>query len=83
MYQNDDWLNKACSIKQAEDWPKFISHSQAWAESVPDDFRALHALGIAYDKTGDFEQAVLAYNKCIKINPNNSDVWYNLGLVYG
>lgn len=40
------------------------------------------SLGRAYFESGDYENAVISYNKSLEFSPDNFDAWFNLGLAY-
>lgn len=39
-------------------------------------------LANAYDDLGEYEKAILTYDKCIEINPQNPNHYFNLALIY-
>ncbi|MBI5150687.1 MAG: tetratricopeptide repeat protein, partial [Candidatus Omnitrophica bacterium] len=39
-------------------------------------------LAVAYDKTGMYEAEEGEYLECLKIDPNDANVHYNLGILY-
>ena len=53
-------------------------------ESNPDHMQARFAMGIAYEKVGDYENAMRSYLNCLKLFPEDTQVLTNLGnLEYG
>jgi len=48
----------------------------------PENAGLQYALGAAYDKSGDPDMAVGAYQKAIDIRPDYYEAYYNLGAVY-
>jgi tetratricopeptide (TPR) repeat protein len=38
--------------------------------------------GIAYDKEGQYDQAILDYNKALEINPRYAEAYNNRGVIY-
>ena len=40
------------------------------------------AIGVSYHQKGDLQNAKIYYERAIKINPNNSDAYINLGAIY-
>ena len=48
----------------------------------PDDVAAWIDLGNLYFDTGTYEKAITAYNKALKLNPNNANVINDLGVMY-
>ena len=39
-------------------------------------------MGLAYTDTGNYDKAIECYQKAIKINPENADPYYNMGIAY-
>ncbi len=48
----------------------------------PNSTEAWYAIGKFYQDTGDWENAITAYNALIAANPNNKFACYNLGVIY-
>lgn len=48
----------------------------------PSNLSVYESLGYAYDYLGDFEMAIKYFNDGIKIAPENSKLWYGLGLSF-
>ena len=38
-------------------------------------------MGVVLKDIGEYEQAVVAYNKSLSLRPNHADTYYNLGNV--
>jgi tetratricopeptide (TPR) repeat protein len=38
--------------------------------------------GVSFSEAGDYQQAIIEYNKAIKIEPDNSVIYYNRGHAY-
>lgn len=51
-------------------------------ETDPTNVTIWFALGTNYESTGNMEEAEAAYNKCIEIDPEYSNAYYNLGAMY-
>ncbi len=47
----------------------------------PDNYDVLFRLGNIYVRTGQFEAAERAYQRCVKIDPSQPKGWYNLSLL--
>jgi cytochrome c-type biogenesis protein CcmH/NrfG len=48
----------------------------------PNDVAAWTNLGNLYFDTGNFKEAIAAYNKSLALNPNNADVLTDLGVMF-
>ena len=51
-------------------------------EKDPNDARAMQMLGVIYSDKDDLQLAVEYYNKALDIEPDNSQLWFNLGVLY-
>jgi len=47
---------------------------------MPNHFKALFNRGFAFDKIGQFDEAIADYSKAISIDPNNAYTYYNKGI---
>ena len=52
------------------------------SEVEPDDADTYNAHGIAYGENGEFDKAIEAFTKAIKLNSDAANVYSNRGLVY-
>ena len=57
------------------------SYKQA-IEIDPDDAEVHNNLGIAYSKSGKYEEAIEPYKQAIRIDPNFKEAHYNLACRY-
>ncbi|MBM4146320.1 MAG: tetratricopeptide repeat protein [Nitrospira sp.] len=48
----------------------------------PDNFYALHYLGVLYYQTRNYDPAINYIKKALQINPHDSHAYYNLGTVF-
>ena len=48
----------------------------------PDYAEAYNNLGVTYNKLGQLEQAVQAYEEALKIDPDYADAHNNLGILF-
>lgn len=53
----------------------------ALAKKTPDNYEVFFKLGNIYVRTGQFEAAELAYQRCIEIDPEQPKGWYNMSLL--
>lgn len=59
-----------------------LSAPEATAQANPDSAQAQFELGNTYVQSGQFEQALQAYQKAIELDPNYQAAYANLGVVY-
>ncbi len=76
------WLNKAMELEADKDWPALLEHGRRWAKAQPGSGAAWFVLGLAYDKAGQTDKAIEAFQHALSINPKNADAWRNLGITY-
>ena len=48
----------------------------------PDDAKAHYKLGLAYRKSGKYQEAIESIKHAIRINPDDANAHYNLGVTY-
>ena len=48
----------------------------------PEYFKALFNRGFAYDKIGEYDQAIKDYSRALEIDPENAFAYYNRGISY-
>lgn len=67
------------SALDASDWVKAKTLSERLIESEPGNGEAFHALGMAYQKLGDYKAAVDAYKESVKLVADNADYHADYG----
>ena len=50
---------------------------------APDTYGAYFNLGTVYYNLGEYDKAIANYKRALEYTPNNADIHYNLGLLYG
>ncbi|MGA8203669.1 MAG: VWA domain-containing protein [Woeseiaceae bacterium] len=73
-FQNPDW--RAVAQYRADD---FAASEKAFSKN--DDSRSLYNLGNALARQGKFDAAIGAYDKALKIDPDDADAAYNRDLL--
>ena len=96
---NPDWLSElsnpgknieAISMKNAGDnylksnnYPQAIAQYTAALKIVPDLKSAIANIAVAYQKTGNYNKAIISFNHLLTLNPEYPGViYYNLGEIY-
>ena len=74
-----DWLNKSMALAEKEDWAGLLTHSLRWTEAQPQESFAWFSLGFAYLDSGQYAEAIKAFNQGLRINPKKAEPWYWLG----
>jgi len=62
-------------------WKNTLSVWSDAVEHFPEHFYGYYGIGNAKSDMGDYEGAILAFNKAIELNPNFSESYYNRGSV--
>ena len=66
-----------------EDYRSGVSIRRSALSVVPNNPGAYKGLGLAYDKLGQYEDAIRAYKEAIRIRPGFAEARFNLGVTYG
>jgi tetratricopeptide (TPR) repeat protein len=61
---------------------KALNYLKVAQQNDPKNMSFIFAEGTLYDKMGETEKAVETYKRCIEIDPNYYDAYYNIGVVY-
>ncbi len=70
-------------LNKNEDPSKVLTYINNAINDEPTNASLYHAKGVIYDKIGDAENAMLAYQKAVETDPSYYDSYYNMGvLVY-
>jgi tetratricopeptide (TPR) repeat protein len=59
-----------------------IEDAREEVRNNPDDAKAHFGLGIAYGKSGMYEEAIESFKQAIRIDPDFADAYYGLGIAY-
>jgi tetratricopeptide (TPR) repeat protein len=81
--EHADWAANAAvySHKQA-DWGKVLNAAKALVAKYPSSGVAHAKLGDVYKTIGSPDEAVEAYRRAVKLNPDQPLAWESLGLIY-
>jgi len=80
MYQSD--LDKAVELQNAGKLTDALEYYKEILATDPYNIRALHNSAYIKDDLGDIEGAFEDYFKAVKIDPNFSVAYYNIGCLY-
>ena len=75
-------LNDVAELINNENVDEAISSLQSHLKENPDDFQALHLLGVAFAKKGEYINAERAFKEELKLNKSRVDAYFNLGLIH-
>lgn len=78
-----DWLNRAAALEQKNDWQGLLKLTQQWVKSEQGSANAWMGMGEAYSGLKLYDQAVQAIREALRIQPEDADLWYNLGVTNG
>jgi tetratricopeptide (TPR) repeat protein len=65
------------------DLPKAISDANYVLSKDSDNVRAHFVLGNCYNKLNNLDEALHEYNKCIELNNEEADYYFQRAIVYG
>ena len=68
-------------LKQVEN-EKAITIFLQILQKNPNDSEVHQHLGLAYSNLGNYSDAILSWKKCVILDPNNHQTWWNLGQIY-
>jgi len=76
-------LNKAAEIYLERDREEKAEEIlQEILEETPETINVYNTMGVIYRKKGDYQTALLQYQKALKIHPNEPFIYYNIGRLY-
>ncbi len=61
---------------------KWTQTLEIWQETYPRDVEPYMAIGLSYGGVGDWEKALEAFRTALRLEPNNSTNYLNLGITY-
>jgi len=73
-------LGKICSAEK--NYREAIEAFKKATLIVPDNYASYSNLGSAYWNLSIFDSSFYYFNKCAKLNPNDTETMYNIGLLY-
>jgi tetratricopeptide (TPR) repeat protein len=79
---NDPDYAAGLAAFEREDWPEVIKIMERVVAQEPWQDDAYTRLGFAYRKQGDYEHALEAYDKALKLNPHHRGALEYLGEAY-
>lgn len=65
-----------------EDFEQILSYENEVTTLYPKNFTLLFNLGYAYKKLGNFDRALMYYEKALEVDPTSYEGWYNLANLY-
>lgn len=74
---DDDYTQMAKDAEQAHTSQQFAEEARLWQQimdGAPSPQQACPAIGQAYERAGDVEKAITAYEKCSSLEPANLDI---------
>jgi len=74
----------AQSLLQAQQWQQAIPQLQSIVDFCPEYFPALRGLGMAYEKSGQFDEAAVAFSQVVEVMGADTEAsdYANLAKVY-
>lgn len=66
---------------QNNDWNKVIEYNGSLIQKIPKDAVPWFRLGNAYARLNQPGNALQAYQRALNLDPTNSKIWHNMGIV--
>jgi tetratricopeptide (TPR) repeat protein len=77
-----EMLTKAYEDYSKNRFPEAALDYENLLKYFPDDYDANINLGVVYEKTHKLDKAIECYNKAAALNPEKTDPYYNIAVVY-
>lgn len=77
-----DWLGRAQWLERRGDWPNLLDWGQRWTQSEPGNGLAWFVLGRALAALQRYPEAILAYQRSLRLDPADVHAHNNLGNAY-
>jgi tetratricopeptide (TPR) repeat protein len=74
--------NSAISAYRSGAYDRAVAEWQEYLKLEPDKDEAYFYLGATYMERNQFDSAILNFEKCVSLNPNNAYAHLNLGILY-
>ena len=68
--------------KTKKNWAELELVTKEWVEHEPNNTEAWYELGYAYEKLNKVADAIVAYDKALEIDQNNSDALLREAVIY-
>ena len=68
--------------EQQQDYQRAVAYLSEAIKYIPEDYDALHSLGVAYGLSGQPMMALEMFRRGVAISPDNATAHFNLGLAY-
>ena len=77
-----EYFEKGTELLYQSQFQQAIAQFDKAIETQPDNFEAWHFKGSAWANLRKYDKALECYEKAISINPQYSESYFNLGLLY-
>lgn len=74
---------RASAYYMLGDIPKAMNDARHAVEKDKNNARAHFVLGNCYNDLNKIEESLMAYNECIRLNPNEADFYFKRAIVFG
>lgn len=77
-----EWSKRAAALMELEDWHGLLDWCQKWTKSEPQNATAWVILGVACRETMRHNDAVVAFNQAIRLQPGLATAYLQRGSTY-
>jgi tetratricopeptide (TPR) repeat protein len=75
-------MNIASDLMDQNEYAAALKYVKTALELAPDDIEVINEMAFCNERLNNLDESLYYYEKYIKEEPFNDDVWYNIGTVY-
>jgi tetratricopeptide (TPR) repeat protein len=75
-------LNVATDLMEKQEYAAALKYIKTALELAPGDPEAINAVAFCHERLNNLDESLYYYEKYVKEEPFNDNVWYNIGTVY-
>ena len=75
-------LNVASDLMEKQEYAAALKYVKTALELAPDDMEVINEMAFCNERLNNLDESLYYYEKYIKEEPFNDNVWYNIGTVY-
>jgi tetratricopeptide (TPR) repeat protein len=75
-------LNVASDLMEKLEYATALRYIKTALELAPDDMEVINSVAFCHERLNNLDESLYYYEKYVKEEPFNDNVWYNIGTVY-